>query len=163
MNSSSECHEFLYRPNVRRYLDRRTRREWSTASSSYIRKSKAKKSKAQAPKVIPYCPNCGTERDASFIESDGKCIAVHCLPCGTSLPCYPECGITGIRRTENQLALECPSCEVTIPDPKIEDDDWGITSKEMQFLLNVGARLSSDIGKLRSFEHYKEKLKIQIS
>ncbi len=111
----------------------------------------------------PYCPHCGTRRDASFIESDGKCIAVHCLPCGTSLPCCPECGITGIRRTENQLALECPSCEVTFPDPKTEDDEWGITSKKMQFLLDVGEHLSLHISKLRSLHQYEEKLGKEIS
>lgn len=105
-----------------------------------------------------YCPNCGTKRDARFIESDGKCVAVHCLPCGIYHPCCPECGITGIRRAENQLTLECPSCEVTFPDPKIEKDEWGITPDEMQFLLNIGERLSLNIGKLRSFDQYEEKL-----
>ena len=109
-----------------------------------------------------YCVDCGTKRDASFIEPDGKCIAVHCLPCGTSLPCCPECGITGIRSAVNQLDLECPSCEVTFPKPKIKDDEWGITSKERQFLLTVGGRLSQHIGKLRSFDHYEEHLAREI-
>ncbi len=109
-----------------------------------------------------YCPNCGTKRDASFIEPDGKCIAVHCLPCGTSHPCCPECGITGIRSTKNQLELYCPSCEVTFPKPKIEDDKWGITPDEMQFLLNVGERLSAHSGKLLSLDQYEEKLDREI-
>ena len=110
-----------------------------------------------------YCPNCGTKRDASFFEPDGRCVAVHCLPCGIYHPCCPECGITGIRSTENQLELYCPSCEVTFPKPKIEDDEWGITSKEMQFLLNVGEHLSLHISKLRSLHQYEEKLGKEVS
>jgi len=106
----------------------------------------------------PYCPNCGTRRDARFSKRDGQCVAVHCLPCGIHSPCCPKCGHTSVRRTDNQLALECHSCPGTFPDPKKKDDEWNPTPDEVQFLLNVGESLSSHIGKLLSLDQYEEKI-----
>jgi len=123
-----------------------------------------RKTKVQDTGIAPYCPGCRTTKDARFVveEATGKRVAIHCIACGTSPSCCPKC-LAMARRADNQLALKCHSCPGTFPDPKIKDDEWGITPDEMQFLLNVGERLSSHISKLRSLDHYEEHLARVIS
>ena len=90
------------------------------------------------------CPTCGTERYAKYKKLDGKCIAIQCVPCGTIVPCCPQCGASKVGRDKTLLKCLADCQKFTFPDPKIKQPEkQERTPEDINFLVRVGQELSA--------------------